>query len=100
MKVGIMFMNDGSNIVAITKANSAFLWRNSKRAKAYPPIEQNSSVSAVEAMATYKLQPRLRQNGKWSVRIFRLSTRSVPNHNGGGKLKIAVREWVANTNMK
>ncbi len=34
MKVGIMFMKVGSSIVASTKANSAFLKRNSKQAKA------------------------------------------------------------------
>ena len=34
MKVGIMFMNDGSSIVAITSPNSAFLNRNSNSANA------------------------------------------------------------------
>ena len=34
MKVGIMFMNDGSSIVPMTRANSAFLKRNSNSAKA------------------------------------------------------------------
>ena len=34
MKVGIMFMNDGSSIVAITSANSGFLKRNSISANA------------------------------------------------------------------
>jgi len=51
-KVGIMFMKDGNSIVAITSVNRAFLNRNSIKANAYPAIEQNTSVSAVEASAT------------------------------------------------
>ena len=60
-------------MVPMTKAKSAFLNRNSIKAKAYPPMEQNSSVSAVDAKATYTLQPRLRQKGRRVVSILRFS---------------------------
>ena len=100
MNVGIMPRNEGINMVPITSMKRGFLKRNSNRAKAYPPMEQNNSVSPVEARATYKLQPRLRQNGILLVRRARLLKNSLPKNKGGGKLKISVREWVANTNMK
>ena len=61
---------------------------------------QNSSVSPVAASATYRLQPRLRQNGMRSVRMLKLSMKSLPNHKGGGRLKMSLRAWLANTNMK
>ena len=61
---------------------------------------QNSSVSAVAASATYRLQPRLRQNAMRSVSTAKLSMKSWPNHIGGGRLKMSLRECVANTNMK
>jgi hypothetical protein len=54
----------------------------------------------VDSTATYRLQPRLRQNGMRSVSIFRLVKKSSPKNMGGGRLKISVRECVAKTNMK
>ena len=37
------------------------------------------------------------RNLGWIVRLVR---KSLPNQIGGGRLKISVRDWVANTNMK
>ena len=63
-------------------------------------MEQNSKVSAVEASATYKLQPKLRQKAILVVKMSRLLKKLLPKNSGGGRLKISVREWLAKTNMK
>ena len=56
---------------------------------------QNSRVSAVEASATYRLQPRLRQSAILLVRMLKLVKKSLPKNSGGGSVKMASRLCVA-----
>src|SRR6185312_6496693 len=49
--------------------------------------------------ATYRLMPRLRQNGRRSSSSCRFVSRCVPNHTGGGDAKMSARACVANTKV-